>query len=202
PRVRDDEDGLAGVVAGDLADGALHARRERRERLGVGRAEAVAVLPAFVLDGEARRDLRVEETLPRAEVALAQLAHRRDADPASGERDPRRVRGAREVARVRRVERDAFEQTSEAARLLASEVGQRTVRLPEPAALAVPVGLAVTGDDERRHRAPAFRTASATAFRSAAGSRSPAISARRRPVASMTTSETSAPRAAMWKTLR
>src|SRR5262249_50874691 len=89
---------------------------------------------------------------PRAEAALAEIAQLHDVETAARQSDPRRLERARQVARVRGVERDIAERVAETARLLVSEVGERTVGLPDPAVVAGPVGLAAPRDERGGHR--------------------------------------------------
>jgi hypothetical protein len=63
-----------------------------------------------------------------------------------------RLDRALEVARVHRDDVLVSKLRGESARLLAAALVQRGVRLSLPAALAVPVRLAVTGKEQCRHR--------------------------------------------------
>ena len=142
--MRHDEDGASGVVAHDA---------EKRGHDAVAHLLArLAVSPRRVLRfGEPKADLVVGQTFPRPEVPLPQVGNERHVQPLPLGDDTSRVPRSREVARIDRSQRLAFEPVGERARLLAPPLVERRVEMPLKTALRVPVGLAVTGEQDRRH---------------------------------------------------
>ena len=76
-----------------------------------------------------------------------------DGQPEPSGDDLRRLAGAQQVARADRVDPPPDQRLGELARLLAAACVERTVGVTLPAPLAVPVGLAVACEEERRHAA-------------------------------------------------
>src|SRR5438270_2562557 len=139
--VRNEQDPAAGVVTRDPLDRREHTRRVLLARL------AVRPLAAR----EPLLDLRARQAGPRADVDLAQARVCDDGHAVRRGDDLRGLVRALEVARVDRVERDEAQLFGQLAGLRASGVVQRRIgpALPDP--VAVPVGLAVSCEEDRRH---------------------------------------------------
>jgi hypothetical protein len=153
PGVRDEEDGAVGRGGCDLSRRAHNALGHRLVRLAVVPA-GVPLLPARERLGEPRFRLGAREARPRPYVDFPELGHRPDLEAVPLRDDRGGVPRPREVARVDRGELDVGEPVGEGLRLLAAALVERPVRVSLPAALGVPVRLAVPGEEERRHAAP------------------------------------------------
>ena len=124
---------------------------ERREDATGHLVGGLAVAPvAGAGVGEPSQDLRVGQTLPRAEMPLAQVGPEDDLSRVALRHDPRGVARARQIARVDRVEPLGCELVGERLGLGPSRVVQRRVGVPLHAPVAVPVGLAVSREQDRR----------------------------------------------------
>ena len=132
---------FAGVARHDLVDEAPDPGPERLELLGVVRARTDSFPPAPLLFGKGGLDLLGGPALPRAEAALTEARVESNLEAKTLGDDLSGLSRAGEVARVERVDR--LELLSEAARLLAAGLVQRSVRVALPAVLRVPVRLAV-----------------------------------------------------------
>lgn len=140
--VGDDEDRVAGVGVGDPLDGRDHARGELLAGLAV-----VPDLTGFPVRKPLREslgDLVAREPRPRADVDLPQRRILDDLDPELGAHDRRRLARPPEVARVDRDDVTAAQAPAELCGLFATGLVQRLVCLPLPAPDSVPIGLAVT----------------------------------------------------------
>jgi hypothetical protein len=132
--VRDDDDSLAGMELGDPPDGSEHALAVRVLRL------------ADVLDAIA---LRPGEALPVAPVALTQIWVGDDGEAELLGEDLRRLVRAGKVARIYRVDVLAREPAGERLRLSAPVLVERPVGVTLEPPLGVPVGLAVSYEEQR-----------------------------------------------------
>src|SRR4029079_2536033 len=97
--------------------------------------------------------------LPAAEVPLAQVRVEHDREIEPQRQDLRRFAGAIQVARVDGVDLLALELLGERARLLASALVERRVRLALDPLLGVPVRLAVADEQDGRGLHPVTVTA-------------------------------------------
>ena len=129
--------------ARDPLDRREHARQVLLARLAVRAARRRESAPRLLGAGEPR---------PRADVDLAQARVGDHRHAVRRGDDLGRLVRAPEVARVDRVERRLAQLLRELARLLAAGLVERRVGPALPAALAVPVGLAVPREEERRHQ--------------------------------------------------
>jgi 3-oxoacyl-[acyl-carrier protein] reductase len=144
--VRDGEDTPFGMAFGDFADGGQHALGHLLGRLAVAPGAGGSVR-------ETLEDLVIEEALPRSEVLLAQAWVRNDLETLQLGDHPRGFVRSCQVARVHGIERFGGELGRECRRLLAAECVQRPVGLALHALCSVPVGLAVSDQDDRRRHA-------------------------------------------------
>ena len=103
--------------------------------------------------GKAGLHLVHRESLPVADVDLAQRLELLRVQPESVGDDPGRLARSAERARVDGGQSFVAERVRELARLPSPGVVQRHVCVALKAALAVPVGLAVSDEDERRRHA-------------------------------------------------
>ena len=146
----DDENGRIQVRAGDLRNG----RHDSRRHLLVGLAAVPtlgSVHPATGIVREPLFDLLAGQAGPRSDVHLSKVAAPLDAQSTPSGHGLRGLRRSDEVARVDRRDLDALEAVGECCCLQPPAVGQRPVGMPLPAPLAVPVALAVAGEQDRRH---------------------------------------------------
>jgi hypothetical protein len=120
-----------GLAVGIAGDGALQPRAEPGGIAGLHLGAGAAGEPADVDLAQIRLDARLE--------AGGRL-HRR-----------RRLAGTGEVARVEQVDPGPGQVRRQQRRLRAARVVERPVGVPLPAALGVPVGLAVAGEQDPGH---------------------------------------------------
>jgi hypothetical protein len=149
--VKDHDDRLLCVPFGDLRQRADDALAHRGVGLAARKRLAVVGRPAFDVAGIPPLDLAHGQAFPFPDVDLAQARIDLDAEAMRASDDRGRVARAAQVARVHGRDRLVGERCRERARLLASELIQRPVGVPLPATVAVPVGLAVPRQDQRRH---------------------------------------------------
>src|SRR5206468_9161563 len=91
------------------------------------------------------------QTRPVTDVDLAQLAQRRHVEPPTGSDDRGSLPRPGEVARVDGVDRGAGEVGRELLGLHPPGCAERRVAVTLPAAGAVPLGLAMAREENRRH---------------------------------------------------
>src|SRR5262249_52123110 len=148
--VGDSENALAGMASCDVDESGNHARCQLVVRLAAFPARAPVDARGL---REPLPDLVDRETFPATDVDLPQPL---EAARLEAEVSPDDVGGlarSPERARVDRREQLVAEQEGERTRLLAAGIVERPVRMPLEAPLAVPVGLAVPHEDERRGHA-------------------------------------------------
>ena len=125
------------------------------EPLEVGLAVRIPHDPAVAPDAEpvgiTGLDLLPGAADEPSDVDLAQGRVDHRLEPGCGLDRGRRLAGSREVARVEQVDASPGQMRTEQPRLVTAGVVERSVGLPLPAALAVPVGLAVSGEKDHRH---------------------------------------------------
>jgi len=102
---------------------------------------------------EPRPDLVHGHALPVADVDLAESLELLRLEPQLLGNDPSRLARASQRARVDRAQAFGAQDVSELASLPASGLVERSVGVPLEAALAIPVGLAVSDEDDRRRHA-------------------------------------------------
>ena len=150
--MRDHQHPFAGMALEDVVEKAAHPRGERVERLRVMGARPFPCAPAREGVGVALLDLVAGQPFPRAEAALAQARIEPDVQAEPSRHDLCGLPRARQVARVDSV--DLLRQVvGELASLVSPAGVQGGVRVALPAAVAVPVGLAMASEKERRHEA-------------------------------------------------
>ena len=140
--VGDHENLLTRVEAKHICEERAHPGEEVLEGLGVVCPGALAFAPAPVRIGEALLDLSGRQSFPRSEAPLAQPRIDSDLEAQRRRDDVRRLARPGQVTRVDHVDA-AVELLGERAGLLAAEVVQTRVGAPLPAAVAVPIRLAV-----------------------------------------------------------
>jgi hypothetical protein len=148
--VRDTEDAAAcvGSVEADQR------RKNPRAQLVVGLAVRPARPPRDVETlGKARLHLVDGEPLPVADVDLAQRLQLRSLEPETSGDDVRGLCCAPERARVDGGQPLVAKGVRELDGLAPARLVERRVRMSLEAALAVPVGLAMTDEDDRRRHA-------------------------------------------------
>jgi 3-oxoacyl-[acyl-carrier protein] reductase len=134
--VRDDEDARAWMLGGD---------REQR----VDRPRAMVIVGLAVPWGAV--ELGACASLPGADVDLAEPLVGDDVEPEGGRDDLRSLGGAAQVARVDGHDPFPAQRVRETTRLGPARVVEQLVGVSLEAELAVPVGLAVAGEEDRRH---------------------------------------------------
>jgi len=148
--VRDDQHGLPGMALGEPE----HGPDDPLAHLFVALA-AVPRLAALPPQLKCLRvvslDLADQSPGPVADIDLAQARVDLDRQAKPFRDDQRRFVGAHQVARVHDVDAAVDERLRELTRLFAAGVVQRLVRVTLPAAFAVPVSLAVSYEEDRRH---------------------------------------------------
>jgi len=150
PPVGDDEDPIPFVIVRDAVDGCQNACAHCRVGLPVV-PPCAAGEPAANPIRKPRLGLISCQPFPRTDADLTELRKLDDVEPLGLRHRLRGLAGAAEIARINRVERDVREALRESGRLGASSVGQGPVGMPLPTASPVPVGLAVPGEQQRRH---------------------------------------------------
>ena len=148
--MRDDEHPAPLVCVGDPVDRSQDALAHLSVGLAVVPAGAAGA-PAQKSLGETNLGLLPGQTLPRADVDLSQLGELDDLVSLRVRHGFRRFPSAAEIARVDGVERDVGKPLGQVGRLRSATIGQRPVGMPLPAPGVVPVGLAVAGEEQRRH---------------------------------------------------
>jgi 3-oxoacyl-[acyl-carrier protein] reductase len=114
------------------------------DRLGV--APRLSGCPGIALE-----HLVVRKSLPASEVPLAQVGKRRDLQPARARDDAGRLVGAEEIAGIDGVDPFGGKRLRQRACLGPARVVQACVGVALHPTVAVPVGLAVPGKEDRRH---------------------------------------------------
>ena len=147
--MRDDQHRLVGVAGQHLGDELLYTRREVRKRLGVRGARSVAGQPARMLVPELGLDLCRRLSFPCPEPALTQARVEPHLCAERLSEDLGRFARTRQVAAVDGV--DVAQLGGEAPRLHASCVVERRVGMALPAAVPVPIRLAVAYEQKGGH---------------------------------------------------
>ena len=147
--VGDDQHRLFGMPPEDVFQETADSRAERVERLSVLRAVTVPRLPPTMCLLEAALDFRGRQAFPCAEASFAQTSVEPNLETELTREDLRRLASPRQVAGVDDV--DAFELGGNVMRLAAAELVERSLRVALPAAFAVPIGLAVSDEEQSRH---------------------------------------------------
>lgn len=142
--MRDDEDAPVRMGVGDPLQRVEHPPGHLVDRLGVAPWPVCRARMAL-------EHLLVGEPFPGAEVPLTEVADRDDVEAAGLRDDPGGLVRASEVARVDGVEVLAGQLVGEGTRLGAPGLVEGRVRVTLDAALAIPVGLSVAGEEDPRH---------------------------------------------------
>jgi hypothetical protein len=148
--VGDHQDLLVRVEPEHIGEEVVHAGGEILESLGVVCPGALAGEPASMRIGEPFLDLRRGEPFPGPEPPLAQPRIESNLETQLRRDDLRRLPRPGEVARIDDVD-VAIELLCERPGLLTAEVVQPRIGAALPAAVAVPVGLAVANEEEGGH---------------------------------------------------
>ena len=140
--MRDHEHAVAGVALKDVLEETAHPFGERIERLGIRSARAFTRPPAREGVGISLLDLVPGQAFPRAEPALAQARIEPDVEAEPTGHDLGGLPSARQIARIDHVDL-LGELVRKRVSLLSATGVQGGVRVALPAAVTVPVGLAV-----------------------------------------------------------
>ena len=147
--MRDHEHLLVRMALDDVGEERSDTLEERFVRFGVVRAVALTSAPACESVAEHTLELVARPAFPGAEVTLAKARVGADWDVKTRCEDLRSLARARQIARVDDVRH--VQRAGELTRLLAAAIVQRRVGVSLPAMVAVPVGLAVANEEQRRH---------------------------------------------------
>ena len=142
--VRDDENLALRMSRSNVGQCVDHALVELLRRL------VIAPRPVVGLR-EAGENLLVEKTLPGAEAPLAKVMDRHDRQAAGLRDGARGVESTSQVAGVDGIDSLALELVCKRPRLRDARLVQRPVRMSLDASLGVPIGLAVSCQEDRRH---------------------------------------------------
>ena len=155
--ITNDENGIPRMVHADAAKRSQDAPSHLLVAFALLPAVATLVMPDDSL-GEAPLDLFPGQARPLPDVHLAKVRERAHGHAPCGRDEPRSLDSTPEIARVHGRETGGGELLGERASLRAPPLAERRIGVALKPPVAVPLGLPVTHEEERRHRSCRGRT--------------------------------------------